>query len=154
MSGRQTDRSIGAEGIFTANQTVACDNFFIGFVPSDQLLVARFARIVLIKIQCHARSTTSSSKCDFSESTNFSNYIGGIVVVNQINKIIPVIGVTKKTFMCKFSLEKLPIYWRNKFSSLSHSIFQVHTLSISSHPPTRRQICCCQNSCRKLAFQA
>ena len=61
-----------------------------------------FHQVVLIQIQCLARPAPGSPEGDFAQTTDFLQYVGRILPVDDVNLVVILIGGPQASFGGQF----------------------------------------------------
>src|SRR5690606_20565197 len=96
-----------------SDKSVSCDDFLICRIPCNQLLIASFASIILIQIQSKSGSTSGISECYFSKPSYFSKDIGCIMMIDQIDMIFAIVGMSEKSFLSQLLNQNCLVYLIN-----------------------------------------
>ena len=127
---------------------IAAQYFFCFRIPYDQLLIWMFHSVIFIYIHRQPRSSTGSTKSDFTQTTDFPHYIGCILISNNINLIITFIRHSQAFVFRQLRLQQLFAY---RFNNLFHISCYIQCLSRT--PPTVPEFSIYRKSARVSAYR-
>src|SRR5690606_2294931 len=110
MGSREIQRSIFLNSIFARNDPIASHDLFVLRIPGDQLIVTFFAGIVLIEIHFHTSAATRCPEGQFPEPPDLLDDIRGIVIIDEVNEIVAVIGIAEESLGSKLLFQQAAIY--------------------------------------------
>ena len=100
----------GVEFNLAAGQKAITAQDFLTFgVPHDELIIRVLARVKLIQVNGLACATSGCAESNFAQAANFAHHVGGLLVSEDVNFVVALVGGAQATFGCELGFQQLAV---------------------------------------------
>ena len=102
------DRRIRAE-----KEAVATDNHFVIRIPDNQLLIRLLHLVIFVKVHGISRGAAGFAEGYFTQPADFRDDMGRILPRNDVELVVPLVGILQFLVGSKLCLDKFDRYGIN-----------------------------------------